>query len=82
MTDIVTHESLWACSILPEGMVEDWLVSDGEDVSENQPLVLVRLEDATHEITAPAAGRVSIATPVNGVVEPGSVLGQVLALAE
>lgn len=79
MTDIVTNEDLWACSILPEGIVENWLVADGDLVVERQPLVAVRIEDAVHEINAPASGRVRIAAPVNAVIEPGSVLGSVRA---
>lgn len=79
MTDIIINEHFWACSMLPEGIVESWLVADGDAVDERQPLVAVRIEDAVHEINAPASGRVRIAAPVNAVIEPGSVLGSVRA---
>lgn len=79
MTDIILHEGLWACSMLPEGIVERWLVSDGETVSRDQPLAAVRIEDALHEVCAPASGRLAVRMPINAIVEPGSVLGAVLA---
>ena len=79
MTDIVIAEDLWACSMLPEGIVENWLVADGDAVDERQPLVAVRIEDAVHEINAPASGQLRIKARVNAVIEPGSVLGSVLA---
>lgn len=79
MTDIILPEGLWACSMLPEGIVERWLVADGETVALDQPLACVRIEDALHEICAPAAGKVAVSARANAVVEPGSVLGAVLA---
>lgn len=81
MTNIVVNEDLWACSMAPVGIVENWFVADGDAVVERQALVTVRIEDAVHEIGAPASGRVRIAASANAVVEPGSVLGAVLAQA-
>lgn len=75
--DIKVAESLWAFSMLPEGIVERWLVSDGAIVRSGDPLVEVRIEDALHEITAPIQGLLTIRAVVNDVVEPGSILGQV-----
>ena len=75
--DIKVAEALWASSMLPEGIVERWLVSDGAIVRSGDPLVEIRIEDALHEITAPIQGRLTIRAVVNGVIEPGSVLGQV-----
>jgi len=34
----------------------------------------VRIEDALHEIIAPAHGRATIVSAVNAVIEPGSTL--------
>ncbi len=75
--DIKVAEALWASSVLPEGIVELWLVSDGAIVRSGDPLVKVRIEDALHEITAPIHGRLTIRAIINDVIEPGSVLGQV-----
>jgi hypothetical protein len=36
----------------------------------------IRIEDALHEIMAPASGRLTIVAAANTVVEPGSLLAQ------
>ena len=77
MADIKVDESLWASSMLPEGLVERWLVADGAIVAAGDPIAEVRIEDALHEINAPASGHVTIAATANCVVEPGSLLASV-----
>ena len=74
MLEIRVDEALWASSMLPEGTVVRWLVADGAMVVAGKPIVEVRIEDALHEIIAPANGRLTIAAAVNNVVEPGSLL--------
>jgi pyruvate/2-oxoglutarate dehydrogenase complex dihydrolipoamide acyltransferase (E2) component len=74
MLEIRVDEALWASSMLPEGTVVRWLVADGAMVMAGKPIVEVRIEDALHEITAPANGRLTIAAAANNVVEPGSLL--------
>jgi pyruvate/2-oxoglutarate dehydrogenase complex dihydrolipoamide acyltransferase (E2) component len=76
MTDISLHEDLWRNSMLPEGILERWYVASGADVASGQKVAEVRIESALHEIMAPAAGRITILTESNGVVEPGSVVGR------
>jgi pyruvate/2-oxoglutarate dehydrogenase complex dihydrolipoamide acyltransferase (E2) component len=77
MAEIKINEHLWGASVLPEGLVERWLVADGADVAAGDPIAEIRIEDALHEILAPAAGRLLIWTPINAVIAPGSPLGQV-----
>jgi pyruvate/2-oxoglutarate dehydrogenase complex dihydrolipoamide acyltransferase (E2) component len=74
MAEIKIDEALWASSILPEGTVVRWFVADGAQVTAGKPIAEVRIEDALHEITAPANGRVTIVAQVNNVIEPGSLL--------
>jgi pyruvate/2-oxoglutarate dehydrogenase complex dihydrolipoamide acyltransferase (E2) component len=81
MQEIKVDSALWATSMLPEGVVERWLVVDGAIVAAGDPMAELRIEDALHEITAPASGRVSIVAAVNTIVEPGSLLGS-LAVGE
>jgi pyruvate/2-oxoglutarate dehydrogenase complex dihydrolipoamide acyltransferase (E2) component len=76
MTDVRVADDLWSTSMLPEGLVERWLVADGARVCAGQPLVELRVEDALHEIAAPASGTIAIVTGVNSVIEPGSLLAQ------
>jgi pyruvate/2-oxoglutarate dehydrogenase complex dihydrolipoamide acyltransferase (E2) component len=81
MQEIKVDSALWATSMLPEGIVERWLVVDGATVAAGDPMAELRIEDALHEITAPASGRVTIVAAVNTIVEPGSLLGK-LAVVE
>lgn len=75
--DIQINADLWASSMLPEGVFERWLVADGAEVKKGDAIAAVRVEDALHELLAPAAGRLRQAAAPNDVVEPGSVIGYV-----
>src|SRR3954468_9516285 len=58
-----------------EGEIVKWLVSPGDPVSEDQPIVEVMTDKATVTITAPKAGKVlETRAPVGGVVPVHSVL--------
>ncbi|CAN7364815.1 lipoyl domain-containing protein [Mesorhizobium sp. LjNodule214] len=74
MQDIKVDEALWASSMLPEGILERWFIASGETVRAGERIAEVRIEDALHEIVAPANGRATIVATVNAVIEPGSVL--------
>jgi pyruvate/2-oxoglutarate dehydrogenase complex dihydrolipoamide acyltransferase (E2) component len=71
-------EQLWASAILPEGALERWRVQPGEEVIAGAPLAEVRIEQALHEIVAPCTGRLTSASPVNAVLEPGSVIAEIV----
>jgi pyruvate/2-oxoglutarate dehydrogenase complex dihydrolipoamide acyltransferase (E2) component len=74
MRDIKIDEALWASSMLPEGIVERWFITSGATIREGERIAEVRIEDALHEIVAPANGRAIIVAAANAVIEPGSVL--------
>jgi pyruvate/2-oxoglutarate dehydrogenase complex dihydrolipoamide acyltransferase (E2) component len=74
--DILVAEALWASSMLPKGILERWVVPDGAAVNAGDRIAEVRIEDALHEIMAPSGGRLTIMVATNGIVEPGSVIGQ------
>jgi pyruvate/2-oxoglutarate dehydrogenase complex dihydrolipoamide acyltransferase (E2) component len=76
MQDIKIDEELWASSMLPEGIVERWFIADGAMITAGTPIAEVRIEEALHEITAPASGRLTIVAVANTVVEPGSLLAR------
>src|SRR5207253_11236828 len=60
---------------LTEGEVARWLVAEGEDVSEDQPLVEIQTDKTTVEIPSPAAGKVAQILVEEGKVVPvGTVL--------
>ncbi len=58
-----------------EGEVVKWLVNEGEEVGEDQPLVEVMTDKATVEIASPKAGRIEKIMAESGDVIPvGNVL--------
>jgi len=60
---------------LTEGEVARWLVSEGDEVAEDQPLVEIQTDKTTVEIPSPAAGRVARIFVGEGEVVPvGTVL--------
>jgi pyruvate/2-oxoglutarate dehydrogenase complex dihydrolipoamide acyltransferase (E2) component len=60
---------------LTEGEVARWLVSEGQEVAEDDPLVEIQTDKTTVEIPSPAAGTVArILVPEGQVVAVGTVL--------
>jgi pyruvate/2-oxoglutarate dehydrogenase complex dihydrolipoamide acyltransferase (E2) component len=60
---------------LTEGEVARWLVSEGQDVAEDDPLVEIQTDKTTVEIPSPAAGKVARILVGEGEVVPvGTVL--------
>ena len=60
---------------LTEGEVARWLVSEGDEVTEDQPLVEIQTDKTTVEIPSPAAGKVAEILVEEGKVVPvGTVL--------
>ena len=60
---------------LTEGEVARWLVSVGDDVAEDQPLVEIQTDKTTVEIPSPAAGKVAQILVEEGKVVPvGTIL--------
>ena len=60
---------------LTEGEIARWLVSVGQEVAEDDPLVEVQTDKTTVEIPSPAAGKVARILVEEGQVVPvGTVL--------
>jgi pyruvate dehydrogenase E2 component (dihydrolipoamide acetyltransferase) len=60
---------------LTEGEVARWLVTEGDEVAEDQPLVEIQTDKTTVEIPSPAAGKVAQILVEEGKVVPvGTVL--------
>ena len=60
---------------LTEGEVARWLVSEGDQVAEDQPLVEIQTDKTTVEIPSPAAGKVAQILVEEGKVVPvGTIL--------
>ena len=80
--DIKVPPELWASSIMPEGIVEKWLRPNGSTINAGEPIAVVRIESGLHELLAPASGILQTNCQVNGVVDPGFVIGGVLACCD
>ncbi|WP_245490392.1 lipoyl domain-containing protein [Mesorhizobium sp. M7A.F.Ca.US.011.01.1.1] len=74
MQYIKVDEALWASSLLPEGILARWFIASGDTIKAGERIAEVRVEDALHEIVAPADGRATIVATANAVIEPGSIL--------
>src|SRR5438309_5840194 len=60
---------------LTEGEIARWLVSEGQEIAEDDPLVEIQTDKTTVEIPSPAAGKVSRILVEEGKVVPvGTVL--------
>jgi pyruvate/2-oxoglutarate dehydrogenase complex dihydrolipoamide acyltransferase (E2) component len=60
---------------LTEGEVARWLVAEGQEVAEDDPLVEIQTDKTTVEIPSPAAGKVARILVAEGAVVPvGTVL--------
>src|ERR671929_1047859 len=60
---------------LTEGEVARWLVAEGDDVGEDDPLVEIQTDKTTVEIPSPAAGKVARILVQEGQTVPvGTVL--------
>jgi acetyl/propionyl-CoA carboxylase alpha subunit len=77
MPDIRVSEALWSTGMLPEGILERWLVEDGARVREGEAVAAVRIGEALHDIVSSADGQVSIMAPAGDLVDPGCVIAEV-----
>jgi pyruvate/2-oxoglutarate dehydrogenase complex dihydrolipoamide acyltransferase (E2) component len=71
---VTADEALWRNTMLPEGVLERWLVADGETAQQGHAVAQVRIEGALHDIVASATGRLAISAPTLAVIEPGFLL--------
>ena len=79
---INADEILWRNSMLPEGILERWLVADGDTAYAGHAIAQVRIEGALHDIVAPATGRLNQSAPRLSVIDPGFLLATITVGAE
>jgi hypothetical protein len=75
---VTVPPDLWATSVMPEGIIENWLLADGSFVEAGDPVAIVRIEDCLHEILAPGRGRLRAGCKTNTVIEPGMAIGHIV----
>lgn len=79
MADIQVAAELWSTGMLPEGILERWLVSDGARIRAGEAVAAVRIGEALHDIVSPASGRLEVLAPASEVVDPGCIIAEVHA---
>lgn len=60
-----------------EASLCEWMVADGADVTEGQPLYALESDKSVQEIESPASGRLKIIATVGTVYEVGAVLAEI-----
>jgi hypothetical protein len=72
-------ESKWRNSMLPKGIVERWLVADGETARAGHAVAEIRIEARCATLWP---GRLAISAPKPAVIEPGFLLATLTVSAE
>jgi len=60
-----------------EGVLAEWLVPDGGQAVEGEPLYTLESDKSTQEVESPATGKLRIAAPVGETYQVGAVLGSI-----
>jgi pyruvate/2-oxoglutarate dehydrogenase complex dihydrolipoamide acyltransferase (E2) component len=61
-----------------EGVLTRWLVNDGANVTQGEPLYELESEKSVQEVEAPASGKLKIIVSATGETYPvGTVLGEI-----
>ena len=60
-----------------EGQIAEWLVADGAQVTEGQPLYLIEADKSTNEVESPATGTLSIEAEAGETYDVGTVIGYI-----
>lgn len=79
MIAVRIDEALWENAMAPEGILSRWTTEDGAVVQRGAHVADVLIEGASHEIMAPAAGRLRHDVEALYVIEPGTVIGRIAA---
>ena len=62
---------------MTEGVLAEWLVADGDRVTEGQVIYALESDKSTQEVESPAAGTVRIVGVVGETYQVGEVLGTI-----
>lgn len=62
---------------MTEAQIAEWLVADGAQVTEGDPLFLLEADKSTNEVEAPATGVLRIEAETGETYEVGTVIGYI-----
>ncbi|MEY4890160.1 MAG: hypothetical protein RIQ75_1290 [Pseudomonadota bacterium] len=60
-----------------EGILSEWLVEDGAQVTEGQPLYALESDKSTNEVESPATGTLKILGEIGETYEVGVVIAEI-----
>jgi pyruvate/2-oxoglutarate dehydrogenase complex dihydrolipoamide acyltransferase (E2) component len=60
-----------------EGILSEWLVEDGAQVAEGQPLYAIESDKSTNEVESPASGTLKIIGEIGETYEVGTVIAEI-----
>jgi pyruvate/2-oxoglutarate dehydrogenase complex dihydrolipoamide acyltransferase (E2) component len=60
-----------------EGVLAEWLVADGGQAKEGEPLFALESDKSTQEVDAPASGTLRILKAAGDTYEVGTILGEI-----
>lgn len=60
-----------------EGILTEWLVEDGAEVAEGQPLYALEADKSTNEVESPAGGKIKIIGEIGETYEVGDVIAEI-----
>lgn len=63
---------------MTEGLIVEWMIADGGEVKEGEPLMVVESDKSTTEIEAPASGILKILQPLDTTLEVGTIVAEIL----
>jgi pyruvate/2-oxoglutarate dehydrogenase complex dihydrolipoamide acyltransferase (E2) component len=61
-----------------EGTLTEWLVADGGEVKEGEPLYTLELDKSVQEIEAPASGTLKVIATVGEAYEVGALIAEIV----
>lgn len=70
-------EGLWDTNTVPEGVVSTWYFDEGASIEAGSVIAVIMVEKTEYDIEAPVSGKLHILIETNGVVTPGSLIGQI-----
>ena len=61
-----------------EGTIAEWLIADGAQVQQGQPLFSLESDKSVQDIEAPVTGILKIIKAAGEVYEVGTIIGEIL----
>jgi pyruvate/2-oxoglutarate dehydrogenase complex dihydrolipoamide acyltransferase (E2) component len=62
---------------MSEGTLAEWLVEDGAEVKEGEPLYVLETEKTAQEIASPASGRLARKAAAGAIYPVGAEIGEI-----